>query len=502
MILTYLFLILFSIAVLLIGFINLFRVKTPEDYFVAGRHSGTFLTSGSFTATIIGGSSTMGLAGLAFSKGLVASWWLLVGVIGLLVLIPFVKKIKSYTVFTLPELVGKWYGERVRKLTSLLIALAWTGIVSAQIIAAAKLLTTVFPNLFPHNSIMLFTALIGTVFVLYTLAGGQVSVIKTDFIQSILIVIGITGAFLFGLIELGKISNASLPVTSPGTAGITGAGVTVGLHHLKKTLKPAFFSFPISNNFSLKDLAIMILVVGSTYTIGPDMISRIFCTKDEGSARRAILTSVAVLIPLAFIITMVGIEAKALFPTAKPEQSFPLMINNILPPIWAALTVTALISAFLSSADTTLLTLSAIVSLDVLNIKTQENTEENSKANNTPKNLEKNGQPKSIHSKLLKYRLITLLAGIVSIGIALFSGGIIKSLLLSYTLFAGALTVPIILALMGKPLRETPTIIVIITGGIIALYGRLTGKTWLILAGFALALIIAITDRMLTYKKI
>jgi len=482
MILTYTFLSIFFLIVLIIGFVNALRVKTQEDYFVAGRHSGTLLTSGSFTATIIGGSSTMGLAGLAFSRGLVASWWLLVGVIGLFVLIFFVKKIKSYTVFTLPELIGAWYGEKVKKIVSILIALAWTGIVSAQIIAASKLLSVILPGDSPLNSFILLTVTVGAVFVLYTLAGGQISVIKTDLLQAILIVIGITGASLLGLIELSKNSNASLT-----SQEISGIGIIItGFKHLKTSLSSQFFSFPLSAKFNLKDLLIMILVVGSTYTIGPDMISRIFCSKDEKSAKRAIVSSILVLIPLAFIISMVGIEARLLFPAGKPEQSFPLMINNVLPTLWKALTVTALISAFLSSADTTLLTLSAIVSLDVLGVK--------------GKNYGKVPKKKSSES-LIPHRLITLIAGIVSVSIALFSGGIIKSLLLSYTLFAGALTVPIIFALIGKPMREKAALISIVVGGGNALYARLTGNTWLILLSFALTLIIALTDRVLYNRK-
>ncbi len=216
------------------------------------------------------------------------------------------------------------------------------------------------------------------------------------------------------------------------------------------------------------------------------MISRIFCSKGEKAARRAILSSILVLIPLAFVITMVGIEAKALFPSGKPEQSFPLMINNILPPLWAGLTVTALISAFLSSADTTLLTFSAIVSLDILNLGTP----------NTEPQITSKKQP-----GLFIYRLITLLAGIISIAIALFSRGIIRSLLLSYTLFAGALTVPILFALINKPLRETTAIAAIIVGGITTLYGRLSGKTWIILISFVLTLIIGFIDRITRKTK-
>ena len=41
-----------------------------EEYMAAGRKYSTFFITGSLLATIIGGSATIGLAGLGFSRGL------------------------------------------------------------------------------------------------------------------------------------------------------------------------------------------------------------------------------------------------------------------------------------------------------------------------------------------------------------------------------------------------------------------------------------------------
>ncbi len=431
--------VIFFLAVIGIGIAGIFRTSTASQYLVAGRKTGISSTWGSLTATIVGGSSTMGMAGLSYARGLTGAWWLLVGVFGLIFLPLFVNRIKSRPVYTLPELLGSWYGMGVRKLSSILIAAAWLGIVAAQINASGQLLSIFFSG----TSIKTWIILSGLVFTAYTVAGGQVSVIKTDLLQMILIIGGIVTAFIFALFKAG---------------GIVGIREAVG---------PVFFSFPVSEAFPLKDLVFMILIVGTTYMIGPDMISRVFCSKNEKTAKKGIIITIITIIPLAFLISGIGIEARALFPGQQSEGAFPLLIRHVLPGFFGALTVVALLSAFLSSADTTLLTLSAIVSVDVIGIREE---------------------------KSIKYRILTAVAGILCILVSLFSGGIIQSLLLGYTIFTGGLAVPLIFALAGRPIRPVAAFLSIIAGGTIALTGKLLHSDTLVLSALGISLLIALVD--------
>ncbi len=76
---------LFFSAILAIGIFSFFKVKTKEDYLVAGRRAGGLAVGSSLAATILGGSSNPGgLAGPGLCQGsyrlLVApggSWWAL-----------------------------------------------------------------------------------------------------------------------------------------------------------------------------------------------------------------------------------------------------------------------------------------------------------------------------------------------------------------------------------------------------------------------------------------
>jgi len=57
--------------------------------------------------------------------------------------------------------------------------------------------------------------------------------------------------------------------------------------------------------------------------------------------------------------------ASALFPQIAPEQAFPAVITGVLPPLVGAVVPAALLAAVMSSADTTLLTASTILTADV-----------------------------------------------------------------------------------------------------------------------------------------
>ena len=157
------------------------------------------LLTGTFCATIVGASSTIGMAGLGFRSGLAGAWWMLSGTIGMLILsLFFAEKIRSKGCYTLPELVGSFYGERVRTAASLLIAVSWVGVIAVQIAAAGKVLSAIF-----GGDGTIFMIACSLVFVLYTAHGGQSSVVRTDLVQFLIIITGMVILFFAALSSAG-----------------------------------------------------------------------------------------------------------------------------------------------------------------------------------------------------------------------------------------------------------------------------------------------------------
>ncbi|MEE4353472.1 MAG: hypothetical protein V2J25_11445 [Desulfatiglans sp.] len=430
-------------------------IKETSSFFVANRSASFFLISGSLFATVIGGSSTIGMAGLGYKQGLVGSWWLLVGVIGLILLGLFLaRKIRAYSLYTLPEILQVQYGPEAKLVASALIVIAWTGIIAGQIVAAGKILGALFSA--PPSLLMIVTAF---VFILYTLLGGQHSVIRTDTIQSLIIIAAVLIA---------------IPLS------IEAAG---GIPSMREALGADYFSFPVNAHFTWKSLITYLLLVGSSYLVGPDIYSRLFCAQDEKIAKGATLAVALALIPFAFMITTIGMSAKVLFPQISPEAAFPTMISHLFPTGLNGLIIAALLAAMMSSADTCLLTTSTILSVDVI------------------KPLVKTGI--SDKRLLVLSRFFVVMIGIVSLVVALHLKGVIASLLLGYTVYTSGLVLPILLGFYRKRLHLTTggAISAVVVGGGVALVGKLLGYPDCGLYGFFLSGIVLITlSRILPSK--
>src|SRR4030042_4219206 len=173
--------VVYSLAMRGVGLGARRKVRSQNGFFVAQRQVSLPFIAGSLIATAVGGSVTVGMAGLGFGRGLTGTWWLLVGSVGLVILgIFFARKVRGAALYTLPELVEKQYDRRVGLAASVLIVIAWVGVVAGQIVAAGKVL-----SILGIGSGALWMVIFTLVFVAYTVIGGQRSVIRTDFYQAI-----------------------------------------------------------------------------------------------------------------------------------------------------------------------------------------------------------------------------------------------------------------------------------------------------------------------------
>jgi SSS family solute:Na+ symporter len=436
---------IYFISMLAVGFMSSRRIRNITSFYVSDRSGSALLISGSLLATIVGASQTLGLAGLGYTKGLVGAWWMLVGSLGLFVLTFWLAgKVRETEVYTLPELLKRQYGsETIKIIASLLISIAWLGVIAAQIVAAGKIMMTLWPLHMSWSVIVM-----GVVFIFYTMLGGQYSVLKTDFIQFIIILVGVAACMILSVNHAG------------------------GLSVLMQKLPASYFSFPVSEQFSWHDLLLFILFVGSVYLVGPDMYSRILSAKSPSTAKRATFLSALVMVPLAFVITMIGVSARAIFPGISAENAFPWVVMNVLPDGVNGFVVAALLAAVMSTAATCLLTTSTILVSDVLKPLWGERLTE---------------------KKMLSCsRIAVAIIGFFSIFIALQAEGIISSLLLAYTVYSGGLIIPVLFGFYSRRLALHPlgAIASVVVGGFLALYLKLTSSEDILVMCFPLCIVI------------
>ena len=444
----------YFLGMIAVGVASRRRAREADDFFVAGRTGSSLFITGSLLATIVGGSATVGMAGLGFTQGLTGAWWLLVGSIGLVILGLFLaRRVRKFGLYTLPQLVEKQYDGRMALAASILIVVAWIGIVAGQIIAAGKIMSVL-----GIGDPLLWMVLFTVVFVAYTIVGGQYAVIRTDTVQTVIIFAGIFGGLALLLSRLG------------------------GLSGLSASLPPEQFAFPLSSQFGGVDLIKFLLLIGLTYVVGPDMYSRLFCAKDGNTARASVFWAALFIIPIAFGITLIGMGASALFPQISPEQALPMVIKEVLPPFLGGIVLAALLCAVMSSADTTLLSASTILTVDIIG----------------------RFRPALSQREILTLsRWMIVVLGLGSLALALTLKGVINALLFAYTIYTAGLILPVIAGFYKNRLRVTAAgaLAAIIGGGLAALISKLFDIKYLDLGSLVISVLLLFLVSFIDSKR-
>ena len=402
------------------------RRQSAESFWVAERRYHTSRVTASLVATIFGASSTMGIIGLGYSRGLTGAWWSLIGGIAL---VPFgfllAARVRSLNVYTLPDILKDAYGQRVALPAGLMISLAWCGVIAAQLIAGGRLLGGLLSLDF-----QLALGIVAVVFIVYTFWGGQLSVIRTDFWQLILFMGGLFVSLAFLIASQGSMAAICNRVPSD---------------HLR---------FPVSTTFGWYEVLIFYpLIVGLPYLVGPDIYSRVLCARSDQVARRSALLAALVVVPFSFLLAIFGVLARAQFPGIPAETALPETIGVLIPMGLKGLIVAGFLGAIMSSADTCLISASTILSLNVIAPLYKGSKEQ--------------------HLRVTRGAL--LVVGGAAWLIAGLQQGVISSLLLGYTVFVGGVVLPTLASFYQKRLKITGTgaFWAIVVGGTAAILGKI-----------------------------
>lgn len=432
---------IFFIAMILIGILTRKNATDVKNFFVMGRKGSTLYITGSLFATIVGASATIGMAGLGYSRGLTGMWWLLPGSIGLVVLgVFFAKKVRETGLYTLPEIVEKQYDRRVGLAVSILIPIAWLGVIGGQIVAVGKIM-----GVLGIGSPELWMIVSTAAFVFFTILGGQWAAIRTDLYQGIIIIVGIIGGLIFVLTKFG------------------------GVNALLSQLPPDYLSFPVSRSFTWYDVTNFLLLVGLVYVVGPDIYSRILSARDGATAQRSVLLTAMLLVPLALAVVIIGMSAAVLFPGIATEQAFPTIVQSTMPQVLSGLVLAALLCAVMSPS--LLLSASTIVTEDIIHkLKPALNEKQ----------------------VLMTSRISLAVLGMLSLLVALYLEDIIPSLRYAYTVFTAGVIPAVITGFYREKLRITPlaALCAVVGGGGTGLVSQLMKIKYLDLGALAVSVVL------------
>ena len=328
----------YLVGMLVIGYVvGKLKIKNADDYMVAGRRMGVFMVAFSLSANNIGGGSTTGLAGKAFTSwGMSAVWYVLAASIAMIPLAYFAPKIRKTMAVTIPEVVGRRFGKFSSGFSAILNILALFCLTSSQI-AASGSVVSVLTGI--DTRICLLIA--GLVVILYTTFGGMIADQISDLVQFIIIFFGLAIATPFVIKGCGgwstiasKLPGDQLSFTKIGWVAIIGY---------------------IFNYFC-------------TFLSGPEMISRFESAKDEKTAQRASLVSAVLMAAMAIFPTLLGLAALSVSDAiGNPASSSAMMAvtQAYAPTIITGIVSAAIISATMSSADSNLLCMSTMIINDL-----------------------------------------------------------------------------------------------------------------------------------------
>lgn len=322
-------LILFFAAVIVIGFYASGKAKeSSEDYLLSGRNVGLFLFVMTNVSTWYGG--ILGVGEFTYKFGLLS--WFTQGlpyyIFAILFAFLFAEKIRSASLFTIPDKIKKEYGEKAGLLSAVIVFILVSP--APYILMTANLISLVF------NLDILLSLIISLLLSLvYLLKGGYRSDLYTDALQFFVMFGG------FAVIILSAYNYAG------------------GFEFLRNELPPSHLTF--TGEASPFFIFVWFLIALWTFA-DPGFHQRCYAAKTGKIAKKGILISIIFWMLFDFLTTGTGLYAKAILPeNSNAVLSFPLLAEKILSPglkgiFYAGMfaTIMSTLNSFLFLSATTL----------------------------------------------------------------------------------------------------------------------------------------------------
>jgi len=314
------------------------------DYFLAARTLPWYLIGFSFYASNMSGASFVGLMGAAYEHGMVVfnyEWTAtLVLIFFAVFMLPTFLRTK---LFTVPEYLEVRFDRRSRWAYACLTILTLIFIdMAGAIYAGGIVISTMFPSVGLWEAGAAMALLAGS----YTLFGGLRSVVVTDALQAVLMIVGASLIFIFGLQEVG------------GWTALMD-GLEDAQTRLIKPANDAFLPWP--------GIAGVVLLGFYYWTLNQYFVQRALAARSLSEGRKGALFGGLLKLPNVFLMILPGMIAVVLLPGMEnPDQVFPTLVAKLLPAGLRGLILTALVAAIMSSLDSALNAAASLLTMDFI----------------------------------------------------------------------------------------------------------------------------------------
>jgi cyclically-permuted mutarotase family protein len=324
--------------------------KTTDDYFLAGGRIPWWAAGLSIYATMLSAITYLSQPALAYSF----DWQAYLGYFAILIVVPvviafYLPFFRKLNITTAYEYLEKRFNLTIRMFGSIsfiLFQLVRMGIV--VYLPALALSTVVGIDIYLAISVM------GVLAILYTYMGGMEAVIWTDVVQVIVLMAGLIIGLIYIGIEIGDVGYIFDTALADGKLQMV-------------DLRCSFIEV-VTWSLFIGTFALTLI----PYTTDQSVVQRYMTTSSEKEARKSIWLTGIITLPAGLLIFAMGTFLYVYFKEhpeflsvgMQNDSVFPLFITNHLPPGVAGLVIAGIFSASMSSLDSSMHSISTVVTVD------------------------------------------------------------------------------------------------------------------------------------------
>jgi sodium/proline symporter len=343
--------IVYAGIMLWIGYIVSRSTHSPTDFFLANRSLKAWVTAVSSTASSESAWAVLGTVGLAYKDGLSALWFFPGCLLGYGLNWFFVaERLRKYSrekkIITIPDYLETHFTDNthlIRIISVIIIFACMMAYIAAQFLAIGKTFDAIFD--IPH---LVSIPIGGTIIIIYTMMGGFRAVAWTDFIQGLIMVVGLVVLSLAAVIELGGFSVIAQKVNEAAPTALTLMG--------GKTI-PVFLGSMVG-----------LLGIGLGYPGQPHVITRYMAAKDSKTIKKGMWIAFGWGTLMYSSAILLGICGQVLFPgLADAEHLFPIAAENLLPVFFTAIVLTGVLAAIMSTVSSQIIVAASAIAHDIYN---------------------------------------------------------------------------------------------------------------------------------------
>ena len=357
---------IYFIVVLTIGFTYAKRSNSStSEYFLGGRKVGPWFTALSAEASDMSGYLLMGLPGLAYFSGASDVGWTAIGLaIGTyLNWLLVAKRLRRYSVvandsITLPGFYSNRFHDTKKVIgttAAIIILIFFCVYCGSCFVTCGRLFNSLFG--WDYSMMMVLGA---TIVFLYTMIGGYLSVVATDFVQGTLMFFALSIVVIGSIGMAGGVDNTVAFLSDiPGYLSMTTMAVPLLGPDGAQMVENGQPLFDVPAEYGLLTI-ISTMSWGLGYFGMPQVLVRFMGVRSDEEIKMSRCIAIVWVVISMFCAVMIGLIGRYLIPDQLLTQSsaetiFIVLSQMMLPSFLCGLVVSGILAASMSSASSYLL---------------------------------------------------------------------------------------------------------------------------------------------------